>query len=186
MGAEPQLDPSTFGIQHKPTAASLTAQVLLEGGKPYYIPAGASDHPLGGLGYARWAFEVYAQEKEMDIFFDTIVVCAVTGSTFAGMIAGFKFLAKTYPADVRLQKRKVIGVDASAKPKETRQQVLRIAKTTAEKIGLGEDGINEDDVVLDERYHAGTYGLPNKQTIEAIRWVDIIAQILSLVLTQPY
>ena len=25
------------------------------GGKPYAIPAGASDHPLGGLGFASWA-----------------------------------------------------------------------------------------------------------------------------------
>ncbi|KAE9401385.1 1-aminocyclopropane-1-carboxylate [Gymnopus androsaceus JB14] len=170
MGAEPQLDPSTFGIEHKSTATSLIAQVRSEGGKPYYIPAGASDHPLGGLGFARWAFEVYAQEKEMGLFFDTVVVCAVTGSTFAGMIAGFKLLAKTYPEDTRLKTRKVIGIDASAKPEETRKQVLRIAKGTAEKIGLGEDGISEEDVVLDERYHAGTYGIPDKQTIEAIRY----------------
>ncbi|KIK61169.1 hypothetical protein GYMLUDRAFT_43251 [Collybiopsis luxurians FD-317 M1] len=178
MGASPQLDPSTFGIEHKPTAASLTAQVRAEGGKPYYIPAGASDHPLGGLGFARWAFEVYKQEKEMGVFFDTVVVCAVTGSTFAGMIAGFKFLAKTVAADSeaspeekeRLAKRKVIGIDASAKPDETRAQVLRIAKVTAEKIGLGGDGIGEEDVILDERYHAGTYGIPDKKTVEAIQY----------------
>ena len=54
------------------------------GRKPYYIPAGASDHPLGGLGFARWALEVEAQERELGIFFDTVIVCAVTGSTFAG------------------------------------------------------------------------------------------------------
>ncbi|KAJ4466791.1 tryptophan synthase beta subunit-like PLP-dependent enzyme [Lentinula lateritia] len=172
MGADSNLDhDSKFGIEHKPTAASLTAQVLSEGGKPYYIPAGASDHPLGGLGFARWAFEVYAQEKELGVLFDTVVVCAVTGSTFAGMIAGFKLLAKTYPEDgEKLGRRKVIGIDASATPVETRSQVLRIAKATAEKIGLGADEIKEDDVILDERYHAGTYGIPDKQTIEAIRY----------------
>lgn len=173
MGADSNLDhDSKFGIEHKPTAASLTAQVLSEGGKPYYIPAGASDHPLGGLGFARWAFEVYAQEKELGVLFDTVVVCAVTGSTFAGMIAGFKLLAKTYPEDgEKLGRRKVIGIDASATPVETRSQVLRIAKATAEKIGLGAHDIKEDDVILDERYHAGTYGIPDKQTIEAIRYV---------------
>ncbi|PBK81386.1 tryptophan synthase beta subunit-like PLP-dependent enzyme [Armillaria gallica] len=52
MGAEPRLDPSTFGIKHKPTAASLTAEVESKGRKPYYIPTGTSDHPLGGLGFA--------------------------------------------------------------------------------------------------------------------------------------
>ncbi|KAJ3994735.1 tryptophan synthase beta subunit-like PLP-dependent enzyme [Lentinula boryana] len=172
MGADPHLDyQSTFGIEHKPTTASLTAQVVSEGGKPYYIPAGASDHPLGGLGFARWSFEVYAQEKELGIFFDTVVVCAVSGSTLAGMVAGFKLLAKTFPEDgERLKRRKVIGIDASAKPSETRAQVMRIAKVTAEKVGLGEDEIREEDIILDERYHAGAYGIPDKQTIEAIRY----------------
>ena len=59
------------------------------GGTPYAIPAGASDHELGGLGFARWAQELAEQERELGVFFDTIVVCSVTGSTQAGMIAGF-------------------------------------------------------------------------------------------------
>ncbi len=61
--------------------------------QPYPIPAGASDHPLGGLGFANWAYEVAAQEQQLGVFFDTIVVCSVTGSTQAGMIAGFAALA---------------------------------------------------------------------------------------------
>src|SRR4029079_714362 len=59
------------------------------GGTPSAIPAGASDHPLGGLGFASWAREVAQQERELGVFFDTVIVCAVTGSTHAGMIAGF-------------------------------------------------------------------------------------------------
>jgi 1-aminocyclopropane-1-carboxylate deaminase len=53
-----------------------------------------------------------------------VIVCAVTGSTMAGIVAGFKL------AQVKLgsRKRKVIGIDASGKPKETFDQVLRIAK----------------------------------------------------------
>ncbi|KAJ7616597.1 ACC deaminase [Roridomyces roridus] len=166
MGADPQLDPSTFGIEHKSTAATLTAQVRSEGGTPYYIPAGASDHPLGGLGFARWAVEVAQQEAEMGVFFDTVVVCSVTGSTHAGMIAGFKLLEKTLGGKAR----RVIGIDASAKPAETRAQVLRIARFTAVKIGLKEEDIAEEDLVLDERYHAGCYGIPDKRTVEAIKY----------------
>ncbi|KAJ7088795.1 ACC deaminase [Mycena belliarum] len=165
MGAAPRLDPSTFGIEHKPTAAALTAEVVAAGGTPYYIPAGASDHPLGGLGFARWAFEVALQEQALGVFFDTIIVCAVTGSTHAGMIAGFKLLEKGGG-----RTRKVIGIDASAKPAETRAQILRIARFTAARIGLREEDIAEADVVLDERYHAGCYGVPDKQTVEAIKY----------------
>ena len=144
MGASLQLESSSFSIGHKDTAANLTREVLNAGGKPYYIPAGASDHPLGGLGFARWAFEVAAQEKHLGVFFDTIIVCAVTGSTFAGMIAGFKLMEKNGG-----KKRRVIGIDASAKPAETRAQVLRIAKFTTAAIGLPENGITEADVELD-------------------------------------
>jgi 1-aminocyclopropane-1-carboxylate deaminase len=165
MGADVRLDPSAFGIEHKPTLAKLKEELASQGRKPYYIPAGASDHPLGGLGFARWAFEVEMQEKEMGVFFDTVVVCAVTGSTMAGMVAGFKLAEK-----LGGRKRRVVGIDASAKVKQTFEQVLRIARQTAVKIGLSEGDVTEEDIVLDERYHAGTYGIPDERTIEAIKF----------------
>ena len=130
------------------------------GGTPYAIPAGASDHPLGGLGFAGWAREVDEQERELGVFFDTIIVCSVTGSTQAGMVAGF--------AAGRTAPRRVIGIDGSAKPAETREQVARIARSTAALIGL-ERELRDDEIVLDERYHAGTYGIPDEQTLAAIR-----------------
>ncbi|KAK5065404.1 hypothetical protein LTR84_001242 [Exophiala bonariae] len=165
MGADSRLDPSTFGIEHKTSLQTLTNEVASKGGKPYYIPAGASDHPLGGLGFARWAFEVEQQEEQLGIFFDTIIVCTVTGSTFAGMIAGFK-LAQKHGS----RQRKIIGIDASAKVQATFDQVLRIAKATAVKIGLHEDDITAEDVILDDRYHAGCYGIPDQQTIDAMKF----------------
>jgi 1-aminocyclopropane-1-carboxylate deaminase len=64
----------------------------------------------------------------------------------------------------------VVGVDASAKVEETFAQVLRIARQTAGRIGLGEEGVTEEDIELDGRYHAGTYGIPDEQTMEAIRF----------------
>ena len=165
MGGNVNLDPSGFGIEHKSTLANLTKDLESKGQKPYYIPAGASDHPLGGLGFARWAFEVEQQEQELGVFFDTVLVCAVTGSTFAGMIAGFKLAQKQGS-----KPRRIIGIDASAKVKQTFDQVLRIAKFTAAAIGLSEDDITEADVELVDRYHAGTYGIPDEQTIEAIKF----------------
>lgn len=167
MGADVRLDPSGFGIEHKSTVKAVVEQVEAEGGKPYYIPAGASDHPLGGLGFARWAFEVRQQELEMGVFFNTVLVCAVTGSTFAGMIAGFKLLEKLYPEDA---KRRIIGIDASATVEATRAQVLRIARNTASKIGLKEEDISDEDVILDDRYHGGIYGVPDRKTWEAIEY----------------
>lgn len=166
MGADVRLDASGFGIEHKQTLAKLKDELLAAGSKPYYIPAGASDHPLGGLGFARWAFEVEAQEKELGVFFDTVIVCAVTGSTMAGMVAGFKLAERKLGS----RRRRVVGIDASAKVKQTFDQVLRIAKQTAAKIGLSEGDITEEDIVLDGRYHAGVYGVPDEQTLEAMKF----------------
>ena len=98
------------------------------------------------------------QEAELGVFFDTIVVCSVTGSTQAGMIAGFA---------AQERERRVLGIDGSAKPAETRDQVARIARGTAELIGLGRD-LRDDEILLDERFHAGTYGIPDERTVEAI------------------
>src|SRR5215216_18833 len=159
MGADVRLDPSGFGIGFKESWQRALDDVERAGGKPYAIPAGASDHRLGGLGFAGWAREVLRQEAELGVFFDTIVVCSVTGSTQAGMIAGFAGQER---------ERRVIGIDGSAKPAETRAQVARIARATAEVIELGRE-LRDDEIVLHERYHAGTYGIPDEQTIEAIR-----------------
>ena len=92
---------SAFGTAGRRALESVEAA----GGKPYPIPAGASDHPLGGLGFANWAGEVATQEAEHDVFFDHVVVCTVTGSTHAGMIAGFALEGSA--------RRRVLGIDAS-------------------------------------------------------------------------
>jgi 1-aminocyclopropane-1-carboxylate deaminase len=159
MGADVRLVRAGFGIGFKESWEQALADVEARGGKPYAIPAGASDHRLGGLGFASWAYEVEEQERELGVFFDTIVVCSVTGSTQAGMIAGFA--GQDRP-------RRVLGIDGSAKPAETHAQVARIARATAALIGLGRE-LRDDEILLDDRYHAGTYGIPDEATLDAIR-----------------
>jgi 1-aminocyclopropane-1-carboxylate deaminase len=159
MGADVRLVPDGFDIGFRKSWEDALADVRANGGKPYAIPAGCSDHPLGGLGFVGFAEEVRAQETELGFKFDYIVVCSVTGSTQAGMVVGFA-------ADGRADK--VIGIDASAKPAQTRDQILRIAKNTADSVELGR-GITSADVVLDERFGGPEYGLPSDGTLAAIR-----------------
>ncbi len=159
MGADVRLVEAGFGIGFKESWERALEDVQAAGGRPYAIPAGASDHKLGGLGFANWALEVEEQERELGVFFDTIIVCSVTGSTQAGMIAGFAGQERG---------RRVIGIDGSARPSETREQVARIARDTAAMIGLDRD-LGEEEIVLDDRYHAGTYGIPDEGTLAAIR-----------------
>jgi 1-aminocyclopropane-1-carboxylate deaminase len=111
------------------------------------------------LGFANWAYEVEQQEQELGVFFDTIIVCTVTGSTHAGMIAGFA--GQDRP-------RRVIGIDASAKIEETRSQVDKIARSTADLIGLGRD-LRDEEITVREGWAGEYYGIPVASTLDAIR-----------------
>jgi 1-aminocyclopropane-1-carboxylate deaminase len=171
MGADVRLDAAGFDIGIRPSWEQALADVDVRGGKPYAIPAGASDHPLGGHGFARWAQEVDEQERELGVFFDTVVVCSVTGSTQAGMVAGFALQDRP---------RRILGIDGSATVEQTWEQIARIARRTAAAIGLGRE-LQDDEIVLLDEWHAGTYGIPDAKTIEAIR----LCARLEGVLTDP-
>jgi 1-aminocyclopropane-1-carboxylate deaminase len=171
MGAEIELVDEGFDIGIRESWEKALRDVEARGGKPYPIPAGASVHRLGGLGYVGFAEEVRTQEKELGFSFDHIVVCTVTGSTHAGMVVGFA-------RDGR--QRNVIGIDASFTPEKTRAQVLDIARNTAALVGLGKE-IADEDVVLNEDYAYPVYGVPSAETNEAIR----LAARLEGMMTDP-
>jgi 1-aminocyclopropane-1-carboxylate deaminase len=159
MGAEIELVDEGFDIGIRASWERALQDVQDKGGVPYPIPAGASVHKYGGLGFVGFAREVRAQEAELDIRFDYIVVCTVTGSTQAGMVVGFA-------EDGRA--RHVIGIDASCTPAQTHAQVLDIARKTAELLELAED-IAADDIVLLRDYAYPAYGVPSRETNDAIR-----------------
>jgi len=159
MGADVRLVDAGFGIGFKNSWEQALEDVRAEGGTPYAIPAGASDHRLGGLGFANWAYEVQQQEDELGVFFDTVIVCTVTGSTQAGMIAGFA--GQDRP-------RRVIGIDASARLEETRAQVEKIARNTAALIGLGRE-LRDDEICVLPGWAGDRYGIPVPSTLDAIR-----------------
>jgi len=159
MGADIELVDEGFDIGIRESWERAIADVRDKGGVPYSIPAGASVHKFGGLGFVGFAEEVREQEAELGFAFDYVVVCTVTGSTHAGMVVGF---AKDGRA------RNVIGVDASCTPEQTHAQVLDIAQKTAALVELGQE-IVADDVVLKTEYAYPVYGVPSEETNEAIR-----------------
>jgi len=159
MGAEIELIDEGFDIGIRESWEAALQDVKDKGGKPYPIPAGASVHKFGGLGFVAFAEEVRAQEESLGFQFDYVVVCTVTGSTHAGMVVGF---AKDGRA------RNVIGIDASCTPEQTHAQVLDIAQKTAALIELGQD-ITANDVVTNPEYAFPVYGVPPDETNAAIR-----------------
>jgi 1-aminocyclopropane-1-carboxylate deaminase len=75
------------------------------------------------------------------------------------MLTGFK--AQDRP-------RRLIGVDTIADQETAHAAVLKCARQTAETIGLN-DPIDDEDAVVDGRFAGPSYGVPNEETIAAIR-----------------
>jgi 1-aminocyclopropane-1-carboxylate deaminase len=159
MGADSRIVEDGFDIGIRRSWEEAIQSVKDAGGKPYGIPAGASVHKFGGLGYVGFAEEVRAQEKALGFRFDYVIVCVVTGSTQAGMIVGFA-------ADGRAER--VIGIDASGTLEQTRAQVRQIVDGTAELVGLGR-AVREEEIVINPDYAYPAYGVPSRETSEAIR-----------------
>lgn len=159
MGADSRVVDDGFDIGIRQSWEDAIREVEDVGGKPYPIPAGASVHKLGGLGYVGFAEEVRAQEKDLGFQFDYVIVCVVTGSTQGGMIVGFA-------ADGRADR--VIGIDGSGTPDQTWAQVRDIVTNTAELVELGRK-VRDDEIVINRDYAYPAYGVPSQETIEAIR-----------------
>ena len=162
MGADSRLDDAGFDIGIRDSWKDALREVEAGGGRPYPIPAGASEHPLGGLGFANWAFEVAEQEKALGVFFDTIVVCTVTGSTHAGMIAGFAALEES-PASAAASSA------STPQPRSTRRATRSPASRV---IPLSHRAGTRPSRRRDHRaggWAGDLYGIPVDSTMEAIR-----------------
>ncbi len=171
LDAQTVISNEPFGIGIKESFEAALQGLRDQGHRPYAIPAGASDHPLGGLGYAAFARELMEQERALGFTFDCLITASGSGSTQAGMVAGMALAGRA---------QQVIGIDITARPTETRAAVLKIARQTAEQIGLGRE-LLEEEVVLDEAYAAPAYGIPSAETVAAIR----LAARLEGLLTDP-
>ena len=159
MGADVRLVDAEFGIGFKESWERVIADLEAERRQALPDSRRGLGPPARRPRLCALGQEVAEQEGELGVFFDTVIVCSVTGSTHAGMIAGFA---------AQERERRVIGIDGSARPQETHEQVARIAWATAELIEVGRD-LRDDEIVLDDRYHAGTYGIPDDETIAAMR-----------------
>jgi 1-aminocyclopropane-1-carboxylate deaminase len=65
-------------------------------------------------------------------------------------------------------RRRILGIDASATPEQTRDQLARIARHTAALIELGRD-LRDDEITVLAGWAGDYYGIPVQSTLDAIR-----------------
>ena len=172
MGADVRLDPSGFDIGIRKSWEDALASVEESGGKPYAIPAGASDHPLGGLGFARWADEVAEQERELGRLL-----------RHDRRVLGDRLDAGRDDRRLRRAGRRARGardrrLGDRASRRGTRSRASRGARPRRSGSGASS---RDDEIVLLDEWHAGTYGIPDEKTLDAIR----LCARLEGVLTDP-
>ena len=127
LGAELYLDERERPIEDQSPLDGLVEHLRQQGRKPYLIPGGGSEHPLGSMGYVACASEIMQQSRDFGFHFDYVVHCTGSGSTQAGLVAGFTALET---------ETRVIGVSDDNEVEIKKARVLRLANETLETLDI--------------------------------------------------
>ena len=150
----------------------LAAALKSEGRRPYIIPGGGSN-PLGALGYVNAALELLYQSNAMGLRVDHVVHATGSAGTQAGLVAG---LAGANSGIA------VLGVGVRAAREAQEHNVFKLARATADYLGLAEV-VKREQVVADCDYVGEGYGIPAPSTIEAI---ELLARTEGILLDPVY
>lgn len=129
-----------------------------DGRRVYFIPGGGSNE-TGALGYARCAFELSVQARSDGINIDWLVHATGSAGTQAGLLAGYALLDSPV---------KVLGVSVRAEAGRQKRAVADLAQKTLARMD-GEKRIDEDGVLVDDRFVGPGYGQMTGETADAVR-----------------
>ncbi|MGI9512713.1 MAG: 1-aminocyclopropane-1-carboxylate deaminase/D-cysteine desulfhydrase [Anderseniella sp.] len=127
MGAELYFDEVERPIEDQGPLEEFIAHLNASGHSPYLIPGGASEHPLGSMGYVNCAAELASQMDETGITFSHLLHTTGSSSTQAGLLAGFSALGLNI---------RVIGVADDGETEIKTRRVRELANEALETLGL--------------------------------------------------
>ena len=164
--------PEEYKSSRNELMKTIADEISENGGKAYIVPAGAS-YGTGTLGYYECFMEIIAQEKEMGVVFNTIVVAVGSGGTYAGLYLANKFL--------KLGKR-VIGMAVCDNEEYFKNVVYNIAQEALPHIGEEID-IDRCDIEINDKYVGIGYALSRP---EELAFIAEVAKKEALVLDPVY
>jgi D-cysteine desulfhydrase family pyridoxal phosphate-dependent enzyme len=130
-------------------------EAVSRGKKPYLIPYGGSN-AVGAYAYFKAMKEL--QEQLMDEMPDWIVFASSSGGTQAGLLAG----AQNYHLQT-----KILGISVDESESVLKDRVFRLASKVSNLYGDKKD-INPDQILINDDFVGGGYGILNDQDREAI------------------
>jgi D-cysteine desulfhydrase family pyridoxal phosphate-dependent enzyme len=137
------------------------ASKIFGGRGAYFIPVGGHNM-IGCLGYVLAAIELEEQIKGMKLDDGpiTLVMAAGTGSTLAGLMAGFSLL----DSPIRL-----MGIDVGKLWKAFPASIARLAGDICKELGQPTFFRANDVPIIEERYVGPGYGVHSSEAKAAIR-----------------
>ncbi len=151
----------------------IAAGLRTKGRAPYVIHLGIDHAPLGGLGYAAAAVEMWQQYQALGELPDHVIIPSGSGLTHAGFLAG----ARAIGWDVS-----VLGICVRRDIQEQSPRIQRRAHEIAEMLGSSY-GFKPGDIQLSDAVLAPGYGLMNAQVAGAM---DLAARTEALLLDPVY
>ena len=158
MGADLYIDETERPIEDQGPLENFIAHLEGQGHRPYLIPGGASEHPLGCMGYINCAAELAAQFSATGIEFDYLVHCTGSSSTQAGLLAGFAALGI---------RTRVVGVSDDQEVDIKKARVRRLANAALQQLGVAA-GVDDQDVEIITASD-NAYGIPDEDIISGIQ-----------------
>ena len=137
---------------------ALAEGLRAEGARPYIVPLGLKNKPLGALGYVVAAAELLRQLDELDLTIDEIIVPSGSAFTHRGLLFGLRALGSKIPVTGVCVRRV-----ASAQGPRVTQRLGEIGAMLELEVAF-----DDADVVLSDDLLGPGYGLLNDETKAAI------------------
>lgn len=136
---------------------SVATRMESEGERVYRIPLGASDS-MGTLGFVTAFVELQAQEKELGIQFDHIIISSSSGGTQAGLEIGKRLFDRS--------ELEVIGISPDDPSLSIKRKIAAISRPVLNDLGASAD-IHENEIEVIEDFIGAGYGIPTPASKEA-------------------
>jgi L-cysteate sulfo-lyase len=131
-----------------------------KGFNPVVLDVASATSAPTSAAYIEAMAEVADQAKALGVSFDVIVLASSSGSTQAGLTAGAKILGA---------KTKVIGINVGAYPNSVVERNIIKSGNSGSKLLGASAGLSPRDVHVLDDYAGKGYGIPTKESVEAIK-----------------
>ncbi len=137
------------------------AELEKEGRKAFVIPLSNAHTPYGAFGYVEGAEELMAQLQALQVEPARFIVPTGSASTHSGFLLGVRACGSDAP---------VHGVCVRRDAQSQHQRVGKKIKSVIAMIGC-DLSIPDSEIICDDSQLAPGYGLPNDDTVAAIKYM---------------